>query len=160
MFGRLVRDLYVAESKRSSPRPIDQSIAEAAGNYLGKQSKLETAHDAVLVQDAHELAEMDREQVRRYRDQKLFGGDSSGKKGSDDMGDMIVCDDYRVNQWLPWAVLALIAAGLLALIAALYPWDREPSSPRGDKYGVYDIDKFIPTDEQKKVATNGDGKEK
>lgn len=157
MFARLIAGLLAKESRSSSPPSVQTSVDEAAQNYLGKQAKLETAIDSVFVHDARELAAADREKVRRYEEQKLFGGRGKAQgKGDDDVGDFIVCDDYRVNNWLPWTVVALIGAGLLALFAFLYPAMQSEPEPQPDRFGVYDIDKFIPTDDQKTQAFNGD----
>lgn len=86
---------------KSKDRPngqlaMDQAEGEAVQQYLAKQTKLQTAHEAVLVRHHQEIASEDVEDVRRLKAKHL--GEQWRKADSQaNMGDIIVCDDYHHN---------------------------------------------------------------
>ena len=75
--------------------PVSESIEEAAQQHLGKESKLDIAEKAVMVEDLRARAAADRKAVADYR-MKLKDrlGTSEDK---DDHGDIIVADDVNIT---------------------------------------------------------------
>ena len=95
--------------KRAPVSPADS----AADSILNKASKLEIAREAILTQDLQALGVADRLKVKRLEDKLLFGGKAT-QEARDDVGDIIVCDDYSANRSGKAPALALAAATLLA----------------------------------------------
>ena len=93
MFSWIARPL-LARRLRDSP-PLPSTVDEAASQFLGKQAKLETALDAALVRQMHEIAQDELATVQEYRAKKLgLGGGPNGSTGrKQPVGDFIVCDD-------------------------------------------------------------------
>jgi len=71
---------------------LDRALAEAASQYHAKAAKIRTAGEAVLLQDQAKLLRADREKVRQL--EKRIGVDTGAE---DDVGDIILTDDYRVE---------------------------------------------------------------
>jgi hypothetical protein len=88
-------------------------VEEAADQQLGKESKLKTAMDAVLVGDLHQLAAADRDAVNRYREKRVFGGDGKAPPGGENVGDVTVMDDMHINLPAPPAPAPPPSGGLL-----------------------------------------------
>jgi hypothetical protein len=84
-----------AKIEQTKLSPVD----EAASNYLGKTSKLQTALEAVLTKSIAKLDEDERAAVNRYREMKVFGGEGKQPATSppEPGGDLIVCDDMRIE---------------------------------------------------------------
>lgn len=106
-------------SRLLTPRKAPQSPSDnAADSLLAKSAKLEVARQAILTQDLQALAQADREKVRRLEERLLFAGQPASKAG-DDVGDIIVCDDYTANRnSAPQSNLPKILLGLTGLVAA------------------------------------------
>lgn len=106
-------------------RPRQSPEENAADSLQAKLSKLEVARQAILTQDLQALAVADRDGVKQLRDKLMFSKKAtSDEKSGDDVGDIIVCDDYQANrsrptsQWpvvLLGIVLPVVAAGVAAL---------------------------------------------
>ncbi len=119
MFSKIV-EMLLRRGPGSSPPSLSESERRAAHNYLGKQAKLETAADAVVVRQVAEIADDEVETVKRYREWKVFRkGEGSAPtpgspgKGKDKMGDFIVCDNYQKG--VSPLALAAVALGALAV---------------------------------------------
>lgn len=97
------------------PSPQDPQ-SQAVDALLNKGSKLRLAREAVLAQDLAELARADREKVRRFEEQRLFGGKAAAV-ADEPVGDIIVCDDYHRND-PPVSVGAAVSVGQPAPAAA------------------------------------------
>jgi hypothetical protein len=115
----------VAERISPSPPTWEESIAEAQSNRLGKTTKLDVAHDAILTEDFYELAAEDRADKKAAMERYLgYANKRNAKgKGGKMAGDFIVCDDYRKGS--PWGMVAVataaLAAGGWALTVAMLP---------------------------------------
>ena len=98
---------------KAPQKPTDN----AADSLIAKSSKLEVAHQAVLLQDLQALAADDRRKVRKLEALKLFGGVE--QTGEEDVGDIIVCDDYTANRnSAPQSNLPKIIMALTGMVAA------------------------------------------
>lgn len=118
-------------SKKDGQPTIQESKREAAQQHLGNESKLDVAHQAVLVEDARELAKQDRDDVREYQN-RLF---KRRPRNGEQMGHLIVGEDVRVNSgnsWLGLVVTALVTALLAAGSAFVYLKGLEPPPPSPD----------------------------
>lgn len=116
--------------------PTNEPLAEAQAALLGKANKLEVARQAILTQDLSELAKADREKVRRLEEKRVFGQEKPPVSG-EDVGDIIVCDDYRRNDaprpapsraW-PLAAGIALAGGMIAAAALAPRWMDRPVQP-------------------------------
>lgn len=116
MFSKIV-ELLLKRGPGSSPPSLSESEREAGQNYLGKQAKLETAADAVVVRQIAEIADDEVDTVQRYREKKVFNGKGgSAARRSKPMGDFIVCDNYQKGvSPLALATVALAALGVTGL---------------------------------------------
>lgn len=117
--------------KKDREPTIQESKREAAQQQLGNESKLDVAHQAVLVEDARELAKQDRDNVREYQD-RLF---KRRPRNGEQMGHLIVGEDVRVNSgnsWLGLVATALVTALLAAGSAFVYFKAMEPPTPSPD----------------------------
>lgn len=122
---------------------IGESLEEAAQQHLGKESKLEMALQAVLVDDVRKLAAHLRNGIRKLEAKRLWGGEQVAEE---DVGEMILADNISItNQQTPPGpkppsllrkVLPLILGGVLgsgALGGGLLLLDRflsKPAPPR------------------------------
>lgn len=98
----------------------------AAADLHGKGSKLQTAHDAILVDDLRRMAADERAAVTRYRDKTVFGG---AKNPADpENGELIVADDVQINQGPTWKTIASVL-GPVALAILGYKWLDAPPAP-------------------------------
>jgi hypothetical protein len=130
MFWKSALGLLKSGSKPSAngslPPTITQTVQEAASNLLAKQSKIKAARGAVWLEDLRHLAVADREKVRAY-EERVMGG--ARRQSEDEMGDLIVCDDYRIQKGSPLGtVLPWLAAAVATGIAAwALSGDPEPA---------------------------------
>ena len=104
--------------KTAREDPIAKSVAQAAESLLGKEAKLNLAREAILTEDLRHLAKADRAAVQRLRE-KVMGKAAAPAGGQgDDVGDLIIADDYcqikSTNiSWKPLLALALLLTALL-----------------------------------------------
>lgn len=109
------------------PPTAGETADEAYSQQLAKRAKMEVAREAVFLEDLREIARADREDVRKIKEKHLWKEPGSepaggGGAGGEDVGDIIVCDDYHAPGSAPPAAnggvgtLAglLIGAGLVA----------------------------------------------
>jgi hypothetical protein len=131
---RSSKDLQRIDRMRREPaHRMAAAEAEAHEQTLAKSPKLETARQAVFLQDLQELGKADRNRVDQMFQQRLGYSPAGGGGGAGDDG-LIVCDDYRPTYHSPWAGVAwLLAAGialtvvLLGLIAFAYLLNKAPN---------------------------------
>lgn len=130
MFLKLVE--RVLKKRLANSPTIPESIQEAASNHLGKASKIDTAVDAILVDDFRELAIADRERVAEYADARVPGlAQAANRKprGKQMGGDFIICDDYRKGAGtIPAVVVGMVAAAALGVGGWVFTMDR-PEPP-------------------------------
>jgi len=160
MFSQLVSGLL--KKKSEGPPTITKSTQEAASNYLGKVSKLETAREGIFTDDLRKLAAADRERVAAYvaaTVPSLAGSAGSTTKGSSMGGDFIVCDDYRkgtgtisalVMGAVAFAALGIGGLGLwTAMRAAVDP--PAVTAPPADNDTLFEL-RLVPGDESAKTG--------
>ncbi|MGH2620635.1 MAG: hypothetical protein ACRDHG_08715 [Anaerolineales bacterium] len=114
----------------SSSELEDLARAEATQQILAKRAKLGVAQEAILTKDLAELAVADRAKVKQLEAKVL--GSRAAKQGAEDVGDIIVCDDYNVNRPSGMSKTAVgIGATLAGAAAAAGIWwaTREPAKP-------------------------------
>ncbi len=121
------------ERRRNAPS-LRATRNEAASQYEAKRAKLDTAVDAVFTDSLRRLDRDERERVATYMESKVPGlANANERKGTDDMGDFIVCDDYRKGMGtLSVAVMGLVmTAGIGAACFALWVamWGHEINEP-------------------------------
>lgn len=71
------------------------SKAEAKDQILNKDSKIESARQAILINQLKQIAEQEIRDTQAMKRKHL--GPEFGKGTDSEMGDLIVCDDYRKN---------------------------------------------------------------
>jgi hypothetical protein len=104
-----------------------RAVKEAADQQLAKRSKIDTGEAAVWLEDLRAMAAQDRADVRRAKAQH-FGIDDE----AEDMGDLIVCDNYSRSRSNPWAMVA--GAGLIAAALVAGGWIvRSATKPEADQ---------------------------
>jgi hypothetical protein len=96
-------------SPNNSLPSAEETARAAAAEYLPKMAKLEEARRAIFLQDLESLAADERATVRRYRESKVFGNPMPQLPG-DDVGNVIVCDDYHVQIGVPASPITQPAA--------------------------------------------------
>lgn len=116
-----------------------EPIEEAKQQRLGKSAKIQTAYEAVMVNDLKNIAKRDREVVAQYQNQKLFGGKKSPpntQKGLAGNDDMIIADDIRITTIKPSGLASeILKAAVLAALAyyglgpILFPKTPEKKEP-------------------------------
>ena len=126
----LSREVLRQAAAQQQPRKGTQSPADnAADSLLAKTAKLEAARQAVLTQDLQALAAADRAKVKRLEDKLLFQGQPGPAMG-EDVGDIIVCDDYTNHAPTVRSLgIPLAVAGLVLAAVAIAAWllaDRKP----------------------------------
>ena len=85
-----------AKSLVDAQRVIELAQAEAVQQYLGKQGKLATAYDAVMLRHHQQIAHEDVQDVRRLKAKHLGEQWRGAAEGAGEaVGDIIVCDDYH-----------------------------------------------------------------
>lgn len=107
-----IKNLFRAMA--SGAPPIRQTVRETAQQVYGKGSKLQTAIDAVEVQDYQAIADADRRSTNEYRDKKLNLVNSP--KGGDPVGDITVADNITNIQRSPMSSLIWASAGVLITV--------------------------------------------
>ena len=107
------------DGKNSQTDPVSQSIMGAAESLLNKEAKLELAQRAIMTQDLQALAAADRAAAQQLRNKHMGKQASAGGSG-DDVGDLIICDDYCNIKAPPRSRLmtALAGAGVAAPLMA------------------------------------------
>lgn len=126
--------LGLRQCKPASPS-LQKSLEEAAKAEANK-SKVELGQDAVMLRHLQEIARDDVEDVRKLK-AKHLGGEWAASAQGDDVGDIIICDDYRrdsprppkSSSWLKLAALiglsllsgAGIGGGLLTFLGSKAP---------------------------------------
>src|SRR4030067_3352252 len=85
-------------TKKDAAPDLADTVKEAAEQLHEKASKLETALDAVLVDDLRRLAAQERAQVRALTARKVFGQQVSPIAEESGMGDLIVADNIRIER--------------------------------------------------------------
>lgn len=134
-----------SDTMRSSPPSLSDTANEAASQQYAKRAKLGTAMEAVMLDDHRKLARADREKVRLLENKRL--GIDTGAE--DDVGDIIVTDDYHINEGgrgVFWKVLgaSLLGAGMVAGPLLTYLLMRQPqptnATPGKDTDTAYTID--------------------
>ena len=129
----------------STPSSSKDPVEQARDNLLNKASKLELAQQAILTQHLGEIARDDVEGVRQLKAKYLGGQGGQGQGGADvkgdDVGDIIVCDDYHrgdTRQNSPsrlWPIVGAVAGGsivtalALAGISQMLPGRQIPAEP-------------------------------
>lgn len=98
---------------KSVPPSLEQSVNEAASAALNKQQKLMLADQAIVTKQMSQIAN---DEMISVRMQKAKHGlyPNVQKAQSEDMSDIIVCDDYHKNDPQPtriWPVIAALLAG-------------------------------------------------
>lgn len=116
-----------ASGKPNSPRSsgkrpeLGETLQEAAQD-LEKLGKLQIGREGIVIRQLKQIAEDEIRDVRQLKARALGGGQTSGGgQAVDDLGDFIICDDYRRNEPPPPNPLAgkiLAAALMLAGLAA------------------------------------------
>lgn len=84
-------------SARRPPPTLEQSAAEAADQDLAGQSKLQVANQAVILEQLRQIAQDEIRDVRRLKAKHLGEQWAKAAEGQD-VGDLIICDDYRRNE--------------------------------------------------------------
>lgn len=108
-----------------SPFTNNHPAAEQAASELhAKRAKLQTAHDAVLIDDMAKLAATERAVVNQYRANKVFGGKDPANPES---GELIVADDVQINQGATWKTIAAVAIPAAAALLG-YEWLNQPTA--------------------------------
>ena len=108
---RLLQSLHVLPA-HSAQRSLDETTQEAASSLLGNQSKIQAGQQAVFLEQLRQIAHEEMKDVQKLKAKRLGGPwQEMGGKG-DDMGDLIICDDYRKNDPPPSRVWPWAAAGL------------------------------------------------
>jgi hypothetical protein len=124
-----------------------ETLAETSEQELAKQAKIRSGMGATMLKHLAEIAHDDVEDVRRLK-RKHLGEHWAGAEG-EDVGDVIVCDNYsRDNQqagrpraawpaWLPPLLALALLGGTVAALA--YGLGRvtgpmaQPSNPPATK---------------------------
>ena len=124
-----ITDAILRRRRNGSPT-IDQSVREAASNQLGKQSKIETAVEAIFAHDLREVAQADRDGVAAYKAATVPGVSALKPKGTKMGGDFIVCDDYRKGTGtIPSLVMGLVAASAIGGLVTALAMRPDPPVP-------------------------------
>lgn len=97
---------------RNGAPPVQDSIEEAAQQHLGKESKLDVAAQAVMIEDLRALAREDRKNVRDYRMKHKAALGTSESAAED--GDLIVADNITVKQLASHPISGLAKGAMLA----------------------------------------------
>lgn len=91
--------------QKSQPKPqngqraVDLAQGEAAQQYLGKQAKIQTGYDAVMLAHNAQIAADEVADVRKLK-AKHLGEQWAAQKAGEPM-EIIVCDDYHHNDAPP-----------------------------------------------------------
>lgn len=88
---------------------------EAAQQRINKSAKVQTALEAMLVDDLRRIGATERDAVNRYRESKLFGGGNGQAPPAGD-SDLIVCDNMRIEA--PKSNNGLLTGVLLGTVLA------------------------------------------
>lgn len=107
--------------------PNRTALEETEQNLLGKSSKIEVADQAVHLQDKRELMRADRQRVEDFYQKTVFGGKGTPMK-EDEMGDLIVCDNMKIDNSRPGTSPLAIAGITTAMLlggAGGYLWNQQ-----------------------------------
>lgn len=123
-------------SAHSSPPPLQETLDEAA-QTLGKTVKVELGRQAVHLQQLQQIAQDEINDVRRLKAKHLGGEWAQAAKKADDVGDMIICDDYHRNdrpvatgsKLVPLVLAAALGASGLGGAALLASLLLRPGAP-------------------------------
>lgn len=115
MFSRIAESVF--KKRLASSPTLNETVNEAASQYMGKAAKIDTAVDGILADDLRELAKADRERVAAYAAAKVPGVSRSPKSKESKMpGDFIICDDYRKGTGtLPAVIMGVVATAALGV---------------------------------------------
>ncbi len=104
-------------NKDKGPPSLEETNREASQSTLAKQAKLNLANSVIMTDDLRKLAQADRTGVADYK-AGLLGHRRVTTKNGDDMGDMIVCDNYRASRpaTIMSAIVPLAAIAMLGVI--------------------------------------------
>jgi hypothetical protein len=100
----------------SKTQPLSESLRQVADD-MAKQAKLALAAQAIPVRQMNEIAAAELRDVAALK-AKHLGQEYAAAKSGDDMGDMIICDNYsRENvsarpAMFPWLPIAAAVAGV------------------------------------------------
>jgi hypothetical protein len=100
-------------------------LKEAERAELEKQAKVALLREVLMAHDLKELAQADREKVRRFEEMKIFGRDPGPSKSGDPVGDITIADNIRIGSDPPpfkfpwWLIGPLSTAALGGILWAM-----------------------------------------
>lgn len=100
---------------------LEPAAEEAEEQFLNKQAKLRTALGAVVLQQFQQIAQDEMTDVRRLKAKHLKGewAADAAPSAVTDMGNIIICDDYRHNEPPPPRPISREQGGLPGWLVAL-----------------------------------------
>lgn len=92
----------VVQQLQGRVRSLEQSVQAAADSSLDKGTKLGLATQAVFLQQFQQLAQSEIKDAKYLKAKRLGGAWEEDLKNStpgvDEVGDIIICDDYNLNK--------------------------------------------------------------